>query len=83
MSMYCYVLLKDVLSVIKKIKLEFSIFEVSGPICREWHHFFKYKSNYFCVSISGVARGKGEASHPPEIPENLQRMGNNPGLSQQ
>ena len=39
---------KMVLSVIKIIKLKFSIYEVSGPICREWHQLFKYKSNCFC-----------------------------------
>ena len=34
------------------------------------------------VLISVVARGE-EGKLPPETPENLQRIGNNPGLSQQ
>ena len=36
------------------------------------------------IDISGVARGGREGSFPPpETPENLQRMENNPGLGKQ
>ena len=39
---------------------------------------------YIYIYISGVARGgMGESFPPPETPENLQRMENNPGLGQQ
>ena len=71
--------LKDVLSVIKKIKLEFSIL---GQSVENGINFSNIKAIVFVVSISGVTRSKG-GKLPPETPEILQRMENNPGLSQQ
>ena len=63
---------KMVLSVIKIIKLKFSIYEVSGPICREWHQLFKYKSNCFCCVNQWRNQGeRWEASPPPRNPGNF------------
>ena len=49
-------------------------FEVNGPEKVKWK---------YCSAVAYPGGGRGGSFPPPETQKNLQRIGNNPGLSQQ